>query len=122
MTAAYSEHPKMFKSDPFAFLFFVLLIPIAVGILFLMVWYVRCKATKVELVGSELSLDEGILNKSHTELDVTTVRTVKVYQSFLNRIFGVGQVQIYTSGDFPEFTVKGIPRPHDLRNLIKERS
>ena len=119
METKYSEHPAMFKNNPLGFILAVVLIPAAVGIIILMVWYLRCKATRLEFTGDDLVLERGLLSKNRTELDVGRIRTVNVYQSFFNRIFGVGQISIYTAGDDPEIDVKGLPNPHDLRELIK---
>jgi len=116
---AYSEHPSMFRNNPVGFILAVLLIPVAVGILILLWWYLKCKSTKLEYAGNDLILEKGLLSKDRTELNVGRIRTVNVYQSFFNRIFGVGRISIYTAGDEPEINVAGLPRPHDLRDLIK---
>ncbi len=118
MEKKYSEHPAMFKNNPLGFILAVLLIPLAVGIIILLVWYIKCKSTKLELVGDDLILEQGLLSKDHTELDISSIRTVKVYQSFFNRIFGVGKISIYTAGDQAEIEVEGMPRPHELRDLV----
>ena len=109
----------MFKNNPLGFVLAVLLIPLAVGILILLAWYLQCKSTKLEFIGNDLVLDKGLLSKDRTELNVRSIRTVNVYQSFFNRIFGVGTISIFTAGDEPEIEVKGLPRPHELRELIK---
>ena len=109
----------MFKSNPIGFLLAILLIPVAVGILILLAWYLRCKSTKLEFAGNDLILEKGLLSKDRTELNVGSIRTVNVYQSFFNRIFGVGKISIFTAGDVAEIEVSGLPRPHDLRELIK---
>jgi uncharacterized membrane protein YdbT with pleckstrin-like domain len=119
MEKKYSEHPAMFRNNPFGFILAVVLIPVAVGIIILMVWYLRCKSTRLEFIGNDLILERGLLSKDRTELDVNRIRTVNVYQSFFNRIFGVGRISIYTAGDDPEIDVSGLPDPHDLRELIK---
>lgn len=119
METAYSEHPSMFRNNPVGFILAVLLIPVAVGILILLWWYLKCKSTKLEYAGNDLILEKGLLSKDRTELNVGRIRTVNVYQSFFNRIFGVGRISIYTAGDEPEINVAGLPRPHDLRDLIK---
>jgi len=117
--AQYSESPAMFRNNPFGFLLAVLLIPLVVGAVILLVWYLRCKATKLEFAGNDLVLEKGLLSKARTELDARGIRTVKVYQSFFDRIFGVGKISIFTAGDTPEIEVAGLPRPNDLRELIK---
>ena len=119
MEAQYSESPAMFRNNPFGFLLAVLLIPLVVGAVILLVWYLRCKATKLEFAGNDLVLEKGLLSKARTELDARGIRTVKVYQSFFDRIFGVGKISIFTAGDTPEIEVAGLPRPNDLRELIK---
>lgn len=116
----YSAYPAMFRSRPFSFVLSVLLVPVAVGILILMVWYLKCRSVKLEFIGNDLVLETGLLSKDRTELNVDAIRTMKVSQSFLNRITGVGTVEIYTAGDEPEMRVAGLPRPHDLRDLIKQ--
>lgn len=122
METKYSEHPAMFKNNPLGFILAVLLIPVAVGIVILLYWYLQCKSTKLEFKGKDLILERGLLSKSRTELNVDSIRTVNVYQSFFNRIFGVGRISIYTAGDTPEIEVSGLPRPNDLRELVKTQS
>jgi len=121
MNIKYSENPAMFKNKPFGFVLAILLVPLAIGIIILLSWYLQCKSTKLEFIGQDLILEKGLLSKDNTELNVSSIRTIKVYQSFFNRIFGVGKISIYTAGDIPEIEVAGIPRPHDLRDLIKSQ-
>lgn len=119
METKYSEHPSMFRNNPLGFILAILLIPVAVGILILLWWFLQCKSTKLEFAGNDLVLEKGLLSKERMELDVRRIRSVNVYQSFFNRIFGVGKISIYTAGDSPEIEVAGLPDPHELRTLIK---
>ena len=109
----------MFRNNPLGFILAVLLVPVAVGILILLYWYLKCKSTLLEFEGGDIIVERGLLSKSRTELTVERIRSVNVYQSFFNRIFGVGKIAIYTAGDEPEVEVTGLPRPHDLRDMIK---
>lgn len=111
----------MFRSNPFGFILAVLLIPVGVGIIILLAWYLICLSTKLELEGNDLVLTKGLLSKDRVELDISSIRTVRVYQSFLNRIFNVGSISVFTAGDKPEIEVAGLPDPHDLRELINTR-
>lgn len=111
----------MLRNHPFGFVLSILLIPTGVGILILLGWYLKCRSTRLEFAGQDLILEQGLLSKHRTELNVGAVRTVKVYQSLFDRMFGVGTLSVYTAGDDPEFKVAGMPRPHDLRDLIKGR-
>lgn len=119
MTALYEHHPPMFKNNPFGFVVCLLLIPaVGIGLLILLWWYLKCKSVKVTVTDADLRLEEGLLSKSRTELKLTSVRTVKINQSFFQRIFGTGDIEVYTSGDAPEFTVRGMPKPEELKVLI----
>ena len=118
-SATYSEHPSMFRSNPLGFILAVLLIAAAVGVLILLWWYLQCKSTKLEADGHTVMLERGLLSKERIELDIDKVRTVKVYQSLFNRMFGVGRISVYTSGDAAEFEVAGMPDPHRFRELVK---
>lgn len=109
----------MFRNHPVGFVLAILLVPLAIGILILLWWYLKCRSTKLEFIGRDVVLEKGLLSKDRTELNADSVRTVNVYQSLLNRMLGVGRLSIYTAGDVPEIEVTGIPRPHDFRDLIK---
>lgn len=113
----FSAHPAMFKARPFSFILSLLLCAVGIGFIILMVWYVKCKATKLAIVDHEVVLERGLLSKERIELSLSSVRSVRVYQSFLNRLTGVGRITLYTAGDQPEFTVDGIPEPNRFREL-----
>jgi uncharacterized membrane protein YdbT with pleckstrin-like domain len=119
METKYSEHPAMFKNNPIGFVISIILAFIGIGILILLWWFLKCKATKLEFTGNDLILEKGLLSKERTELNVARIRTVTVNQSFFNRIFGVGKISVFTAGDSAEIVVSGLPRPHELRDLIK---
>ncbi|MBB3169720.1 PH domain-containing protein [Simiduia aestuariiviva] len=113
----FSAHPAMFKARPFSFILCVLLCAVGIGILILMVWYVKCKSTKLSIIDNEVVLERGLLSKERIELGLASIRSVRVYQSFLNRITGVGKITVFTAGDSPEFEVDGIPEPNKFREL-----
>jgi len=119
LQAQYSQSPAMFKAHPFWFLLWLILIPVVVGLVVLVIWYFKCKSTRLEIIGNDLVLEEGFLSKDRTEINLNSVRTIKIHQSFFNRIFGVGKVSIFTAGDEAEINIEGMPDPDELRELIK---
>lgn len=119
MNEEYSENPSMFRNHPLGFILAILLIPVAVGILILMVWYLKCKSTLLQIRGNEIVLEKGLLNKERTELNISSIRTVKISQTLGNRIFKVGTLSVFTAGDSPEVQVQGMPRPEVFRELVK---
>jgi uncharacterized membrane protein YdbT with pleckstrin-like domain len=118
----YSEHPVMFKNHPIGFVVCLLLIPVfGIGLLILLWWHLQNKSSKLTVQDNDILYETGLLSKERSEVNISGVRTIKVKQSFLNRIFGVGTVEIYTAGDAPEIVAHGLPDPNKIRELIKAR-
>jgi len=122
MTPEYDASPAMFRNRPLAFIASVALIAaFGLGILILLYWYLTARSTRLTVSGDDMHLSRGLFSKERTDIDVREIRTVQVRQSFWQRIFGVGRIEVYTGGDAPEFTLEGMPDPNDLRDLIKAR-
>ena len=118
-TVIYQAHPAMFRAHPFWFILSVLLIAaFGAGILILIYWYIQTRATALTVTDSDLMYERGILSKERTSVSINHVRSVNVVQSFVNRILGVGTIQISTAGDEPEFTIADMPDPHVIREAI----
>ena len=118
-TEIYKAHPAMFRAHPFWFILFVLLIAaFGVGLLILLYWYIKTRATALTVSDHELLYEKGILSKERLAVSLRHVRSVQVNQSFINRILGVGEIEIKTAGDEPEFTVTDLPDPHQVREAI----
>lgn len=92
---------------------------VAVGFLRLSSWWVATKLDRLVIKEDELVWTHGLLNKEYTEINMGSVRTVRVSQSMLQRIMNAGDVTIFTSGDVPELVVKGLPNPNAIREHIK---
>ena len=119
-TNRYSQNPPMFRNNPFSFIISILLIFVfGLGILIFLIWYLKCKSTKIIVSNDELEFEKGLLSKERIEIKLNMIRSVKVNQSFFQRIFGVGDLEIYSSGDEPEIVVAGMPNPLHLKELLK---
>jgi uncharacterized membrane protein YdbT with pleckstrin-like domain len=117
----YSNNPSMFKNAPVLFIVYVgLIAAFGIGIILLLIWYLQTKSTKLTITNKDILLEKGLLSKDRSEVSIKSIRTVKVKQSFFNRILGVGAIELYTAGDLPEIEVKGMPDPNKVRDIIKE--
>ena len=119
MEEMYSENPVMFKNNPIGFIVALLLVPVGIGLLILLAWRLQNKASKLSISQNEILYEKGLLSKERSEVNIDSIRTTKIKQSFFDRIFGVGSIEIYTSGDSPEIVAKGMPDPNKVRELIK---
>jgi len=111
---AYRSNAAFFRSRPFQF--------VLIGWLIfpLIYWYLESVANKLTIDGGQLLYERGIFSKDRTEIQLTSIRTVKIYQSLANRIFGVGTISVFTSGDMPEVVLEGFPNPSLIRESLKQ--
>lgn len=143
---AYDDHPAMLRNQPLGYIgvWVLILAPVVAllmyreeiaemghfppamllaatgfGILILLYWFVTTRATRLRITGDQVHLERGLLSKRHVELSIGQVRAVRVYQSVLDRIFRVGRIEIYTTGDDPEFVVAGMPGPNRVRDHVR---
>jgi uncharacterized membrane protein YdbT with pleckstrin-like domain len=115
----YEAHPAMFRAHPFWFILCVLLIAaFGIGIILLLYWYIKTRATALTVTDQELMYERGILSKDRTSVSLKHIRSVNIAQEFVNRIMGVGTVQISTAGDEPEFTIADMPDPYVIQEAI----
>ena len=92
--------PPMFKNAPFTFILYVLLIAaFGLGIILLLIWFVKARTTRLVIDGDDLLYEKGVLSKERAQLRTDSVRTVTVNQSLGQRIFGTGDIDVYTAGD-----------------------
>lgn len=115
----YEAHPAMFRAHPFWFILCVLLIAaFGIGIILLLYWYIKTRATALTVTDQELMYERGILSKDRTSVSLKHIRSVNIAQGFVNRVLGVGTVQISTAGDLPEFTIADMPDPYVIQEAI----
>lgn len=83
-------------------------------------WWLACLVDRLEIHPNEILWTHGLLAKHFTEINISSIRTVQVRQSLLQRMLGAGDLVIYTAGDEPELAVRGLPRPHEIRDHIRQ--
>jgi uncharacterized membrane protein YdbT with pleckstrin-like domain len=118
----YEANPSMVRMYPFGTVLAVLLIPVGVGLLLLLYWYIQTKFDHLTIKTDEIVWTHGLLNKQYTEINMGSVRTVRVKQSLLQRLLNAGDIEVYTAGDVPELVIRGMPDPEAIRNHIKGQS
>lgn len=116
----YEAHPAMFRARPLSFILCVLLIlAFGLGILILLYWYILTRGTRLTVTDHDITYERGILSKDRTTIALRQIRSVRVTQGFINRIFSVGTIEVASTGDAPEFTVKDMPDPYEIRDAIR---
>lgn len=144
----YDEHPAMFRNHPLGYLLilFLIIAPVVAlvvfrneiagmgdfppalllaatgfGMVVWLYWFLQTRAIRLRITGDQVHLEQGLLSKKHIDLQVGQIRAVRVFQGLLDRIFRVGRVEIFTTGDTSEFVVNGMPSPHLVRDHVRAR-
>jgi uncharacterized membrane protein YdbT with pleckstrin-like domain len=118
----YDSNPSMIRMNPFWTLIAILLIPVGIGIIMLLWMWIKTKMDRLTITSEEIVWVHGLLSKKYTEIGMTSVRTVSVDQSLLQRMLNAGDIAVYTSGDVPELVIRGLPDPATIRDLINGKS
>lgn len=76
--------------------------------------------TQYTITSRRLQIRRGILAKTETSADVDRIQNITVFQSPLDRILKVGQIDFDTASDDPSdrFSFAGIDGPQALRERI----
>ncbi|HEX7852930.1 MAG TPA: PH domain-containing protein [Sphingobium sp.] len=111
----YDEHPAMFGNHPF--LFSLLAITI-VGFVVIGVWSLVVRTERLAVGEHDVLLERGFIAKQRVQVNRDSVRAVRVSQGVLQRLFGVGDIEIFTGGDYPEIAIRGLPKPDAVRALL----
>ena len=102
----YDASPAMFRNHPIGFILAVLLSPVGVGVIMLIYWYFKAHSLRLTLLGNAGHIERGFLSKERIDIDARKVRTVVVNQSFWQRVFDVGTVEIFAG-----WTIQNAPCP-----------
>lgn len=137
-------HPPMFRRHPFIFTAIVgvmvasgvyggmaasgqgwIIASICLGVVllsggYLLYWYLKIIATTLRITNKRTTLRRGIISKSTTEVQHDDVRNLQVHQNVIQRILGIGDIAISSSGqDDLELLVKAIPAPDEVADLVR---
>ena len=82
----------------------------------------RTRLTKTTIEEFQLKHETGLMAKTTRTIMLPRVQDVTVHQTFLQRIFGVGDVSLETAGEAGRLTICHINRPQEIADLINARS
>ena len=108
----------MFRNRPIVFTLCVIaILAFGAGLVILLIWWIIARSEVLTITDKELRFERGILNKTRSEIALGSIRSVRVDQTLWQRIFGVGDVFIFSAGDNPEIVVRGMPDPAKIREV-----
>lgn len=111
----YDENPAMFRNRP---LLFILLLISVIGLLGIGIWWLMTKGERLAVSDREILLERGLFSRQRVQLNLASVRSVRVSQTMFQRLFGVGDIEIFSAGDYAEIAIRGMPDPNRVRALV----
>ena len=98
----------------------VALVPLALGLLLLLLLWIRVKSCSYRLTTQRLFVRLGWLAKHVNELELYRVKDVVVDQGGLQRLLGYGTITVLSADDTtPEVDLVGISSPTKVKEMIR---
>jgi uncharacterized membrane protein YdbT with pleckstrin-like domain len=84
--------------------------------------HIRRQATKVTISGDKLRYELGLLSKTTRTIQLAKIQDVRVDQSLMQRLSGVGSIAIETAGEASRLTLHDIDLPQAIADEIMARA
>ena len=97
----------------------IVTIPLIVGVFYLLWIWLKNKFTSYEITNLRIIVRTGFIEKIQNEIWIKDMRGVNLVQSFWERLFRIGNIQIGTAAnESNEIYMIGIPRPQQVVDMI----
>ena len=98
----------------------IVLLPVfGIGLIFLVVAYVRYKTTELAITSKRVIVKFGFISRRTVEININKVESIQVDQGILGRVFNYGTLVISGAGD-PQAPIPGISEPMAFRRAFIE--
>lgn len=85
-------------------------------------WSVRMKHTVLQITTRRCVVESGVFNKQSTEVPLQDIDDIQVHQTFIQRIFNVGDLTLNNKiKDSQRVVVMAVPSPRDVACLIRDK-
>ena len=97
----------------------VLLPALGIGLIFLIMAYVRYKTTELAITTRRVIVKHGFIRRRTVEININKVESIQVDQEILGRMFNFGTLVIAGAGN-PQAPISGISAPMEFRKAFIE--
>jgi len=80
--------------------------------------WLRRRYTLATVSGDRLRYEVGLASKSTRTIHLSKLQDVRVDQRLMQRIFGIGDISLETSGETSRLTIRNIDRPQDIADQL----
>lgn len=99
--------------------FGVILLPVVIGLVLLIVAYVRIKSTELAITTKRLIVKHGFIRRNTIEININKVESIQVEQGVMGRMLDYGTLVISGTGT-SHAPIAGIAQPMAFRRAFVE--
>lgn len=103
----------------FQILLGVILLPVVIGLFFLLAAYIRYKTTELAITNKRVIAKFGFISRRTVEININKVESIQVEQGIAGRIFDYGSLIIAGAGE-SQAPIPGISDPMAFRKAFIE--
>jgi uncharacterized membrane protein YdbT with pleckstrin-like domain len=115
----YTGNISLWTLAPLIIAGFLLLLVYGIGLIFLLIAFIRYKTTELAVTNKRVIAKFGFISRKTVEININKVESIQVHQDSLGRIFNYGSLIISGAGT-PQAPISGISKPMDFRRLFME--
>ena len=97
----------------------ILLPALGLGLVFLIIAYVRYKTTELAITTKRVIVKHGFVRRRTVEININKVESIQVDQELFGRIFNFGTLIIAGAGN-PQAPIAGVSSPMEFRKAFIE--
>ena len=95
---------------------------VVVGLIIILIPVIQTKAIRYRITNYRVDYERGLLSKDINTLELWHVEDLRFHQNLLDRILGVGDIQIISHDEtMPVLNMRSIPHPRPLFEQLKQR-
>jgi uncharacterized membrane protein YdbT with pleckstrin-like domain len=83
------------------------------------VWrHIRLRFTTLTVQGGKLRYETGMLSRSTRAMELSRIQDVRVDQTLLQRMLGIGTITVQTAGEVGQVSMNNVDRPQAVADFI----
>jgi uncharacterized membrane protein YdbT with pleckstrin-like domain len=84
--------------------------------------HVKLRFTTMTIQGNKLRFESGMITKSTRTMELSRIQDVRVDQTLMQRLVGIGSITIETAGETGRLTMQNVDQPQSIADFILESS
>lgn len=80
--------------------------------------HIRLRFTKLTVANGSLRYQTGMVSRATRTLDLSKVQDIRVEQSFIQRMIGIGTLSLETAGETGGLTMRDVDHPQRVADTI----